>query len=171
MKVKPKGLEDVFSEIGGKLCDLVGWKRTRGQVYVLLYISDKPLSLEDIAKLINMSKSTVWAVIKKLQKLCAVNKVWIKETKKDGYTAEKDLDIILKNGIIPELSSKLLFAGSYLEQAEELLANSGQSTNPKELAKYHDFLNEFAKQKDRMDFFLKQLPLLINTNSSESKEK
>ncbi len=151
-------LEGVFIEVGGKLCDLVGWRRVIGQVYVLLYIAERPLSLDDIVERVNMSKSTVWVAVKKLQRLCAVNITENREGKKGYYTAERDLDVIFKNGIIPELSSKLLFASSYLEQAQGLLADFRQNTkeiNPKKLAKYHDFINEFAKQKDKLDFFLR----------------
>ncbi len=164
--------EKVFIELGGKLCDLVGWRRVIGQVYVILYLADKPLSLDDIGERINMSKSTVWAAIKKLEKLWAVNKAGNRDGKKDSYIAERNLNTIFKNGIIPELSSKLLFAGGYLEQAEKILADFGSDMKGNEkVAKYHNFLNEFAEQRDKLNLFLKQLPLLIDTNSPQPEER
>jgi DNA-binding transcriptional regulator GbsR (MarR family) len=159
-------LENVFIELGGKLCDIIGWRRVIGQIYMLLYVSDASLSLDEIVERINMSKSTVWASITKLQRLCAVT---ITENigKKCYYTAERDFNVIFKNGIIPELSSKLLFAGSYFEQAEKALADIGQDTkNNAKTDKYHAFLSELARQRDILDFFQKQLPLLIDTNKS-----
>jgi DNA-binding transcriptional regulator GbsR (MarR family) len=164
-----KGLEDIFIEVGGKLCDLIGWRRAMGQVYMLLYIADSPLSIEDMAERINMSKSTVWAIVKKLQRLCAVNKAWGKE--KEGYTAERDLNVILKNGVLPELNSKLLFASSYLERANELLADfcrDASEENLAELTKYRSFIDDFTQYKNKLDFFLKQVLLLNSKNKFES---
>ncbi len=169
-------LEDVFIEMGGKLSDLIGWKRVVGQVYVLLYITNRPLPLDDIAERINISKSTVWGAIKKLQNLCALHKAWVKDERKDCFTAEQDLAVIFRNGILPGLNSKILFAGSYLEQVEGMLAGfcqNGENAVPEEAAKLYDLINEFAKQKNKIELLLKQAPLLLgNTNKfgAEGKE-
>jgi DNA-binding transcriptional regulator GbsR (MarR family) len=164
-------MEDVFIELGGKLCTLIGWRRIIGQVYMLLYISDRPLSLDDIVKRVDMSKSTVWAVIKKLQRLCAVNITENQEGKKGYYTAERDLNVIFKNGIIPELSSKLLFVSSYLKQVKEMLADFQQSGGIKEeVDKYNEFIEEINEQKARFNSLLSNLTSLLSLSNSELTE-
>ncbi len=145
--------EDVFIELGGKLCDLIGWRRIIGQVYMLLYVSETALSLDEIVKRTNMSKSTVWSSIKKLQGLCAVS-ITENEGKKGYYVAERDFNVIFKNGIIPELSSKLLFASSYLKQVEEMLAGSQVAETSKESDRYHELMQEINEQKSRLSCLL-----------------
>jgi DNA-binding transcriptional regulator GbsR (MarR family) len=166
-------LDEVFIEMGGKLCDLIGWRRVVGQVYVLLYIADKPLSLDDIARRINMSKSTVWGVIKRLERLCAVNRAGIKEGKRDSYTAERDLNVILKNGIIPELSSRLLFAGGYLEQVEKALIDFQQgedSIQKEQWSKYHALIKEINMQKAAVNGLIGRLNKLLDSGNFQMSE-
>jgi DNA-binding transcriptional regulator GbsR (MarR family) len=150
-------LEGVFIELGGKLCELIGWRRIIGQVYMLLYISDTPLSLSEIVERIGMSKSTVWASISKLQRLYAVS-ITKNVGKKCYYTAERDFNVIFKNGIIPEFSSKLLFAGSYFKQVEGILADFQQSEDlGGQVGNYLEFIREIKKQKAKFDSNLSSL--------------
>ncbi len=59
-------IEEIFLGIGRKVCRLIGWKEAIGQVFVLLYIRNQPLSLDDISALTNLSKSNVWGIVQQI---------------------------------------------------------------------------------------------------------
>lgn len=151
-------LEYTLTELGGNLCEMIGWRRAIGQVYVLLYISDRALSLDDIAERVGMSKSSVWGIIQKLQGLRAVNKVWLKENRKDHFIAERDLGFIFKNGFLIELNSKLLLLDSYLAQAEKTLTDSGSEAGGEEInGRCKDFIDQTSSMKKKFSSFLSLL--------------
>ncbi|MBI4224400.1 MAG: ArsR family transcriptional regulator [Deltaproteobacteria bacterium] len=61
-----------------------------GQMYALLYLSEEPLSLDDIAEKLAVSKSNVSINIRLLEDYDLVRKVWVKGSRKDFYSAERN---------------------------------------------------------------------------------
>ncbi|MDO8493783.1 MAG: MarR family transcriptional regulator [Deltaproteobacteria bacterium] len=60
-----------------------------GQIYALLFLSEEPLSLDDISERLAVSKSNVSINIRLLEDYNLVRKVWIKGSRKDFYGAER----------------------------------------------------------------------------------
>ena len=84
-------VRDNFVESVGKLSTSLGLSRVAGQIYGLLYISGGPLSLDDIAETLKVSKGNVSVNIRELEKWGAVRKVWVKGSRKDYYEVELDV--------------------------------------------------------------------------------
>ncbi|MEW6556533.1 MAG: hypothetical protein AB1349_04160 [Elusimicrobiota bacterium] len=79
-----------FIRITGELGAALGLNRSIGQIYGLLYMSDKPLSLDTIATTLKMSKGSVSLNIRELERWEAVQKIWVNGTRKDFYEANSD---------------------------------------------------------------------------------
>ncbi|MDP2599842.1 MAG: MarR family transcriptional regulator [Deltaproteobacteria bacterium] len=60
-----------------------------GQIYALLFLSEEPLSLDDISEKLGVSKSNVSINIRLLEDFKLVRKVWIKGSRRDYYSAER----------------------------------------------------------------------------------
>jgi DNA-binding transcriptional regulator GbsR (MarR family) len=60
-----------------------------GQIYALLFLSDEPLSLDEISEKLAVSKSNVSINIRLLEEYGLVRKVWVKGSRKDYYDAER----------------------------------------------------------------------------------
>ena len=82
---------DTFIQGAGKVSSaLLGMiNRVGGQIYALLFIADEPLSLDEIAERLGVSKSNVSVNIRMLEDYNLVRKVWIKGSRKDYYAAER----------------------------------------------------------------------------------
>lgn len=82
---------DTFIEGAGKISSaLLGMvNKVGGQIYALLFISEEPMSLDDIADRLQVSKSNVSINIRLLEDLKLVRKVWVKGTRKDFYEVER----------------------------------------------------------------------------------
>lgn len=82
---------DTFIEGAGKISSaLLGMvNKVGGQIYALLFLSSKPLSLDEIAEHLHVSKSNVSINIRILEEIHLVRKVWIKGSRRDYYSAER----------------------------------------------------------------------------------
>lgn len=76
-----------FGEMGSRW----GVNRTVGQIYALLYVSDKPLCADDIAEALDFSRSNVGLGIKELQSWRLVKLVHIVGDRRDFFEPPKDV--------------------------------------------------------------------------------
>lgn len=89
-----RGLEhalDTFIDGAGKVSSaLLGMvNKVGGQIYALLFLSDEPLSLDEIAERLHISKSNISINIRMLEEMNLVRKVWVKGSRRDFYSAER----------------------------------------------------------------------------------
>ena len=82
---------DTFIQGAGKVSGaLLGMiNKVGGQIYALLFLSEEPLSLDDISDRLAVSKSNVSINIRMLEDVGLVRKVWVKGSRKDYYAAER----------------------------------------------------------------------------------
>jgi len=82
---------DLFIQGAGKVSGaLLGMiNRVGGQIYALLFLSDEPLSLDDVSERLGVSKSNISINIRMLEEFNLVRKVWVKGSRKDYYAAER----------------------------------------------------------------------------------
>lgn len=89
--------QDKFTENIGKLCDSFGLNRFIAQLYAVLYLSSKPLSLDEMAEKLKVSKGNVSINIRELENWGAVRNIWVKGSRKDYYEANLDIKgVVLK---------------------------------------------------------------------------
>ena len=91
---------DNFIEGAGHLASTVGLSRVIGQLYAILFLSNEPLCLDDMAERLKISKGNASVNIRELEKLGVVRKIWVKGSRRDFYEAELDLEKLIKNGIV-----------------------------------------------------------------------
>lgn len=80
----------------GRSMDIWGLNDTLGRIFGLLYLADEPLSLDDMAKQLEVSKATISVGIRTLERIKSVQKIWRKGSRKDFYVAERDFNKILQ---------------------------------------------------------------------------
>ncbi len=144
---------DNIIESAGRTTQGFGLGRIIGQLYALLFFSPSPLSLDDMAEALKISKGSASTNIRELEKWGAVRKVWIKGERRDYYEAEVDLFRIVWNGFLPFLKQKL---NSSLLAADE----SRAMLNAKETFEIPDGI--------MADFYLKRLELIGKAQSKLS---
>jgi DNA-binding transcriptional regulator GbsR (MarR family) len=86
-----------FIEAGGRLCQLLGLPRSTGQIYGLLHLSPKPLSLDEIASLLSISKASASTGTRQLISWHAVRQVWVQGDRRDYFESVEDLRQLLRN--------------------------------------------------------------------------
>lgn len=86
---------------------MLGLPRSTGQIFGLLYLSPRALSLDDIADLLTISKASASTGTRTLLGWQAVKQVWIPGDRRDHFEAVGDLRELLRaayqNFFVPKL--------------------------------------------------------------------
>ncbi|MDD3905542.1 MAG: hypothetical protein PHS46_03305 [Candidatus Omnitrophica bacterium] len=99
MNEKLESAQHKFIESIGKLCDSFGFNKFIAQLYALLYLSDRPMSLDELSEKLSASKGNVSLNIRELEKWGAVKNIWVKGSRKDYYEADTDIKKVFSNKI------------------------------------------------------------------------
>lgn len=89
--------QNKFIEGVGRISEILGINRFVAQLYALLYLSQKPMSLDEIAHALGASKGNVSINIRELEKWGAVRNIWIKGSRKDFYQVEPNIKKVFLN--------------------------------------------------------------------------
>lgn len=108
-----------FVETTGRLCQLMGLPRSTGQIYGLLYLAPRPLSLDDIAELLSISKASASTGTRQLVTWQAVKEVWVPGDRRDHFEALGDLRELLRAGYRNFLQPKF---GKSQRKLDQLMA-------------------------------------------------
>ena len=111
-------------ETMGRITSFWGFSKIMGQLYGLLYLSPKPLTLDEMAENLSISKGNVSINIRALERWNMVRQVWVKGDRKDFYEAETDFWKIIR-GVLKEREKKefdqaLCSIGGLRKRGEEI---------------------------------------------------
>jgi len=141
--MKNSNFNQEFIRITGELGAGMGLNRSIGQIYGLLYMSDKPLSLDTITATLKMSKGSVSLNIRELEKWEAVKKIWVNGTRKDFYEANSDFINIIYKRTKMRTEKILNNFNSAIEGFEK--KNSLSETQKQRLSQIKEMQNLFRK--------------------------
>ncbi|MBI4396954.1 MAG: hypothetical protein HY548_07665 [Elusimicrobia bacterium] len=99
--------QNEFAQCIGELAESFSFNRSVGQIYGLLYISPAPLSLEDIAKRLRMSKGNASINVRALESWGAVRPVWVSGSRRDHYEANRNVKEIALRRLQEGLSKRM----------------------------------------------------------------
>jgi DNA-binding transcriptional regulator GbsR (MarR family) len=119
-------IREQFINKVGEFVGELGLSRSVGQLYALLYMSPRPVCLEDMAEACGMSKASASLNIRELERWGAVRRVWVPGDRKDYYEANRAIPEIvinrLKEGLgrrLDNLERAVLEASSQVQRMNE----------------------------------------------------
>ena len=87
---------DIFIKGWGRMGIYWGVGKVMAEIQALLYLSPRPLCLDEMSKRLKTSRSNVSLNVRALQDLGVVRKVLIPGDRKDYYTAETELGLVAR---------------------------------------------------------------------------
>jgi len=155
-------MADIITEIQentmealGRISSFWGFSKIMGQLYGLLYLSTKPLTLDDMAQSLSVSKGNVSINMKALERWNMVRQIWVRGDRKDYYEAEADFWKIVR-GVLREREKKefdqaLVSIGNTLKKTDE----NYRKTKTAEMA--------FAKERlKKLEAFIENMDKLVS---------
>lgn len=148
---------DNIIESAGRTTQGFGLGRIIGQLYALLFFSPRPLSLDDMAEELKVSKGSVSTNIRELEKWGAVRRVWVKGDRKDYYEAEVDFLRIIREGLLPFFRHKLNSSFIALEESRILLGDNRADSRFGD----DELIDFYARRLDLIEKAQSRLALLL----------
>jgi DNA-binding transcriptional regulator GbsR (MarR family) len=131
---------DTFLQGAGKISSaLLGMiNKVGGQIYALLFLSDEPLSLDEIAERLSVSKSNISINIRLLEEYDLVKQVWVRGSRKDYYAAQRAYPKRVITDFLEKIQGTLSDAITTIERtrAKTTEARVGLTGNEKKRADY-----------------------------------
>jgi len=142
--------QDKFMESIGKLAESIGVNPFIAQLYAVLYLNDKPLSLDDLVERLKASKGNISLNIRELEKWGAVKSIWVKGSRKDYYEADPDIKKLVVNKLKSGVQKRIEQVSDMIEEFKALI-HSSEGEMPEEdkrIAKtYHEKLKKIEDMK------------------------
>ena len=112
-----KSLES-FIESSGKIsANMLGMvNKVGGQIFSMLFLMRRPLSLDEISDILKTSKGNVSVNIRLLEDNGLVRKVWVKGSRKDYYEAARDYPKKLIKGFFDRVRDGIEHSLRMIEQ-------------------------------------------------------
>ena len=148
---------DRFVEGIGRLAATVGVSRVNGQLYAMLFLSEKPLCLDDMVERLKISKGNASLNIRKLESLGVAKRVWVKGDRKDFYEAELDFEKIIKGELINIARSRMKIALDTVTETEDLIKNVKGNLNEEEKRRKKLYLKRLESAKEINNFIERML--------------
>jgi HTH-type transcriptional regulator, glycine betaine synthesis regulator len=92
----PQELEKDLIAFWVQMSSLLGYPRSVGEIFGLIFVSEAPLSADDIVEKLNMSRSGAGQGLKALQDIGAIKPVHQLTSRKEHYQMQTDLGVLVK---------------------------------------------------------------------------
>ena len=100
---------------------LLGWPKSVGEIYGLLFVSARPLAMDDIMHRLDMSLGAASQGLKLLREFGAVRAVYQPGQRKDHYVASGELSRFASSFIEDELLPRLTTAQERIQRMEQMM--------------------------------------------------
>ena len=81
----------------GRLAGFFGFSEVMGRLYGTLLLSPEPMSLDDLAERLRISKGSVSMNMRSIERWGMANEVWVRGERKKYYQAESDFWTVIRN--------------------------------------------------------------------------
>jgi DNA-binding transcriptional regulator GbsR (MarR family) len=101
---------------------LLGWPKSVGEIYGLLFVSVNPLAMDDIMARTGMSLGAASQGLKLLREFGAVRSVYVPGARKDYYIASGELSRFATSFIEEELLPRMQTAQERIKRMEQMMS-------------------------------------------------
>lgn len=154
--------QDIFLDKVNQICSKFGLNNIMAQLYAVLYLNDKPLSLNDMTERLKISKGSVSVNIRALERYGAVRRIWVKGSRKDYYEAETDIAKVMMDRVKSMVAGRLSEVDEMINSSYEALrlVNSSNKEEEEAVKIFEERLDKLVNLQDKA----KSLFNLLNSN-------
>jgi DNA-binding transcriptional regulator GbsR (MarR family) len=123
----------------GRLTGFFGFSDVMGRLYGTVLLSPEPMSLDDLAGSLEISKGSVSMNMRALERWGMAKEVWVRGERKKYYIAESDLWQVIRNVLGSRESREVQLALNVLGESIAKLktAENELTAEEQELARYY----------------------------------
>ncbi len=159
------GVQDSTVAGLGRLAGFFGFSDVMGRLYGILLLSPEPMSLDELAEGLQISKGSVSMNMRSLERWGMAKEVWVRGERKKYYMAESDLWTVIRNVLSGREMREVQLALEVLGESVEQLKDAEDELTAEEQDQAAYFLERIDDL--RAFFQLAQLALTTFVDSSE----
>jgi len=142
-------LELEMVEFFVRAVQMLGFPKSVGEIYGLLFISERSLNMDDVMQKLNLSKGGTSQGFKQLRNMGAIRVVYVPGDRRDHYVAETELRQFAGGFIREQIQPQLAFWETRLGMLENAMKN-GSDGNAHFLHERISKLNSWRQQMQRI---------------------
>jgi DNA-binding transcriptional regulator GbsR (MarR family) len=109
--------ELAVSDAIGRLMQFWGFKRNMGRIWTILYLSERPLTAQDLRARLQLSTGAVSMTVTELLRWGVVKKVWIQGGRREHFAAEGNLWKMISRVLREREGAEILDTITAMEEA------------------------------------------------------
>ena len=150
----------------GRLARFFGFGDVMGRLYGTLLLNPEPLSLDDLANQLKISKGSVSMNMRDLERWGMAEEVWVKGERKKYYRAESDMWQVIRNVLNSRERREVQLAIQVLSDSVNQLQSARDELTPeeRELAEY--YLERIADLQSFFQFAQLALETVLGADDS-----
>jgi DNA-binding transcriptional regulator GbsR (MarR family) len=142
---------DQFLLLWGEMGPAWGINKTMAQIHALLYAVDSPMDTDSIMMELDVSRGNANMNLRKLTKWGLVIKTQLEGSRKEYFTAEKDVWVIASIIIQERQYRELIPVKQNLKECLELLPKTGKNADDAQI--FRERIEDFIKVLDLFEEF------------------
>lgn len=107
-----------FVDLAGRSALRLGLSRSLGQVYAAIFLSPKPLGLEDLMEALQISKGNTSMSVRQLAEWGVIRPVWVQGDRRDYYEATEGFTPVIRHFLSVVLKPRLTSTEAQLKTME-----------------------------------------------------
>jgi DNA-binding transcriptional regulator GbsR (MarR family) len=143
----------------GRLARFFGFSEVQGRLYGTLLLSPEPLSLDDLAEGLQISKGSVSMNMRALERWGMAQEVWMRGERKKYYRAESDLWQVIRNVLTGRERREVQLALEVLDESVAKLKSAEDELSPAE----RDLAEYYLERIDDLQAFFQVAALALET--------
>jgi DNA-binding transcriptional regulator GbsR (MarR family) len=146
-----------FIEGMSRISSFWGFPKAMGAIYGSIYLSPKPISLDELVEQVGVSKGAVSTNVRHLERLGIVHKRFLLGDRKDYYVAETDFWLVIKNVLKEREKNEFAHALNCVEESLNIVDAVDQKEADGEIVAF------YQKRLETMKRFFDTLDNLVGT--------
>ncbi|MDD5428958.1 MAG: hypothetical protein PHI58_07000 [Candidatus Omnitrophica bacterium] len=160
MNSKLETAQNKFIESTGKLAESFGFNKFIAQLYAVLYMSGKPLSLDELVDKLGASKGNISLNIRELESWGAVKSVWVKGSRKDYYEVEPDIKKVFSSKLKSSLGKRVAQVSDMIEEFKDIIESAQGELTEEEKAIAKEYKERLKKIENMKNLASKALAIV-----------
>lgn len=161
MTKKLSDLQDVFLGKVNQICNRFGLNNIMAQLYALLYLNSKTMSLDEIVQALNISKASASINLRALEGYGAVRRVWVKGSRKDYYEAEMNISKVMMDRVKSMAQGRLSEIDDMIKSSYKVIDSITPSCKEEK-----DSIARYKEQLDKLNRIYNQVQALYGMFNS-----
>lgn len=165
--------QDVFLSKINQICHKFGLNNIMAQLYAILYLSNRPMSLDEMVARLKISKGSVSVNMRALERYGAARKIWVKGSRKDYYEAEMNINKVIIDRVKSMMQGRLNELDDMVTSSSLILDsfNSTDDNGNKDMEIFRQRLNELKELHQQARYLFQMLNSDILNNLVEKRMK